>query len=158
MVSAADCVGMFFRIINTLQKAKSRREKKESCLTFMTAITILESPAWTATELTVVVENPTPGLPWLDMVLQNQNLYSGRPLDRCVSAGHFRRQSLGLLGFIQGKRSAHTDDSAKRKEQEVKNRQPHWVYHERGEREENGKQSPHPWYGNTKCLIFLPLS
>lgn len=27
-----------------------------------------------------------------------------------------------------------------------------------GEREEKEKESPHPWYGNTKCLIFLPLS
>ena len=91
----------------------------------MTAIMILESPACTATELTVVVENSTPGLLWLDMVLQNQTLYFGQPLYRCASAGHFRRQPRGLLGFIQGKSSAHTDYSARRKEQQVKNRQPH---------------------------------
>lgn len=100
----------------------------------MTAITILESPACTATELTVVVENSTPGLPWLDMVLSNQSLYFGQSLYRYVSAGHFRRQPLGLLGFIQGKSSARTDCSAKRKHRRLKIDNPiELIMRERGE-------------------------
>ena len=137
--------GMFLRIISRARSLQPQRIKGSCLLTFMTAITILESPACTATELTVVVENSTAGLSWLDMVRYNQSLHVGQPLCRCVAASHFRRQPLGLLEFIQGKSSARTDYSAKRKEQEVKNRQPHWVYHERERKERERIATPLVW-------------
>lgn len=69
LLCTADCVECSSGL-STHSQTPTATRKKESCqLTFMTAITILESPACTATELTVVVENSTSGLPGLDMVL-----------------------------------------------------------------------------------------